>query len=102
MKEQEFEERWKKTENEPQVKEADVEKIEPDLSMTGLLANFEEIAKKSRERGQLDQDAYKELVKRTESLKDIVKKIDADDIVKREWQKRVRTKMKNMMDRFRP
>jgi len=101
MKPEEFEERWQKTENEPEVKEADVEKVELDLSMTGLLANFEKIAEKSKERGELDESAYKELIDRTEKLKKLVTKVEADDLVKREWHKRVQTKMENMMKRFR-
>ena len=102
MKAEDFDERWEKTQSEPQVKEVEVEKIEPDLSMTGLLANFEEIARKSKDQGKLDEEAYNELINRTESLKKLLKKVDADDIVKQEWQARVRTKMKNMLDRFRP
>lgn len=102
MEADEFEKRWEKTESEPQVKEVEVEKIEPDLTMTALLANFEDIARKSKEQGKLNEEAYNELINRTESLKKLVKKVDADDLVKREWRQRVRTKMKNMLDRFQP
>ena len=100
MKREEFEQKWNQLQGAPEVKEVEVKKVEPDISMTSMLDQFENLMRRSKERGEIKEEAYNELVKKAESLKESVAKMDADKLIKKDWRESISAKMKEMMGRF--
>ena len=96
----EFEALWQKAQAAPVVRQAATRRVELDLSLSGMLDRYVQVANQYLARGRLNQADHDALMSGVAGLKAVLDRINEADMVRQDIADRANALRRRMQDRI--